>query len=551
MTRTPEDILLELLNAPSESEVLEFKDRKNISDDDMGEYFSALSNEANLIGVESAWIVFGVKDSPRKVVNSEYKNSADSLNALRHYIAENTSNNLSFRNVYELHLANKRVLMFEVPPAHMGVPTKFKRVAYGREGESKVPLSDEKYERIVRQTRSDWSAETPKGLTMDDLDPRAIRRARDIFQERNTSLAKESDEWDDRTFLEKLRVVRDGRVTNAAAVLLGRSDCFSKIGGAVPRIRWMFRGRDNEVIAGEYFDTPLILAVDDVLLRIRNNEHMVFREGSLIPVESKTYDVAALREAINNCIAHQDYGMGEVITIVERDGEITFSNAGTFIPGSVDAVISANSPSYYYRNRYLADVMARIGMVDTMGGGIIRMFKAQMRRGFPMPRYTLDGDHVTLTIPGRALDPNYAHILISMPELSLTDAIALDRVQRAEPIPEDDARRLRDMGLITGSNGGSRISRVRSASIDERSVDARDSSAKGMRESIMQLIRERGPMTRPEIQSAVRDMAAGSMTDVQVYNRTSYVLKSLTDGGEITSEGSRKSRVYRAVDTDH
>lgn len=40
MTRAPEGILLELLNAPSEGEVLEFKDRKNISDDDTGEYLS-------------------------------------------------------------------------------------------------------------------------------------------------------------------------------------------------------------------------------------------------------------------------------------------------------------------------------------------------------------------------------------------------------------------------------------------------------------------------------------------------------------------------------
>ena len=42
-----------------ENEVIEFKEaRSNYSFNDIGKYFSALSNEANLRGLQEAWLVF-------------------------------------------------------------------------------------------------------------------------------------------------------------------------------------------------------------------------------------------------------------------------------------------------------------------------------------------------------------------------------------------------------------------------------------------------------------------------------------------------------------
>ena len=44
----------------SESEVVEFKKAENNFDfDDLGKYFSALSNEANLRKLDFAWLIFG------------------------------------------------------------------------------------------------------------------------------------------------------------------------------------------------------------------------------------------------------------------------------------------------------------------------------------------------------------------------------------------------------------------------------------------------------------------------------------------------------------
>ena len=57
-----------------ESEVVEFKEAKtNYSFNDIGKYFSALSNEANIRGFQEAWLVFGISND-KKFTGTEFRN---------------------------------------------------------------------------------------------------------------------------------------------------------------------------------------------------------------------------------------------------------------------------------------------------------------------------------------------------------------------------------------------------------------------------------------------------------------------------------------------
>ena len=76
-------ILARTLANAQENETVEYKDRKNLSKDDVGKYFSALSNEANLAQMESAWLLFGITDDGR-VSNSRYLDTIDSQNEMIH-----------------------------------------------------------------------------------------------------------------------------------------------------------------------------------------------------------------------------------------------------------------------------------------------------------------------------------------------------------------------------------------------------------------------------------------------------------------------------------
>jgi ATP-dependent DNA helicase RecG len=85
--------------------------------------------------------------------------------------------------------------------------------------------------------------------------------------------------------------------------------------------------------------------------------------------------------------------------VVEKeDGYLTFLNNGSFIPKSIENVVYAKSPESVYRNKFLADAMVSLNMIDTIGSGILKMFQIQKDRFFPLPEYDISDNKVQVTI---------------------------------------------------------------------------------------------------------------------------------------------------------
>jgi len=188
--------LREMMELPAETECIEFKEAKNdYGFDKIGRYFSALSNEANLHGKPAGWLIFGVTDKlTRKIVGSNYRLTPPGLDRLKEEIAQHTNHRITFVAVHKLAVDEKRVVMFEIPPAPRGVPTTWNGIAYGRSHESLEPLALYEIEEIRGQAPwDDWSAMLCEGATSADLDPEAIAFAREkyknirIVQKRSTS----------------------------------------------------------------------------------------------------------------------------------------------------------------------------------------------------------------------------------------------------------------------------------------------------------------------------------------------------------------------------
>ena len=100
----------------SENEVVEFKKAEvNFDIDELGKYFSALSNEANLREREFAWIVFGVWDKKHQVIGTSFKDGEVALNRLKQDMSQHTTDNLIFRDIIPIEVEGKRVLLFQVP----------------------------------------------------------------------------------------------------------------------------------------------------------------------------------------------------------------------------------------------------------------------------------------------------------------------------------------------------------------------------------------------------------------------------------------------------
>ena len=137
MTEKDLTALLARLVATWENEVIEFKEAQDDYDTDrIGRYFSALANEANLREHEEAWLVFGVNDKTRSVCGSSYRLTPGRLQATKKQIADDTEPSITFRNIHEILIDGKRVVLFEIPAAPRGMPIAWKTHCYARAGES-------------------------------------------------------------------------------------------------------------------------------------------------------------------------------------------------------------------------------------------------------------------------------------------------------------------------------------------------------------------------------------------------------------------------------
>ena len=90
-------LLDEFLTLHSETEWLEFKEAKDNYDfNKLGEYFSALSNEANLKGKPYGWLIFGIDNKTRNIVGTGYRPHRNNLDSLKLEIANKTTNRITF-----------------------------------------------------------------------------------------------------------------------------------------------------------------------------------------------------------------------------------------------------------------------------------------------------------------------------------------------------------------------------------------------------------------------------------------------------------------------
>ena len=459
------DILNHLLSH-SENEVVEFKAAQNSYDvDDLGKYFSALSNEANLRERDFAWIVFGVDNKTHEITGTNFKNGEMALNKLKQDMSQHTTDNLIFREIVPIYVDGKRVLLFKVPASPRNIVMHWKGIAYARDGESLKPLNQTKRDEIRNQPPiPDWTAQLVPNATIADLDELALATARVMYKKVHGSniSGEEVDSWNMEEFLSNSNMMRDGQITRAAILLLGKPSSLDKIHPAVAQITWTLEDEEEIVQDYEHFGIPFLLTVDKVLAKIRNMTMRELPGGTLFPDTMKQYDEYTIREALHNAIAHQDYTMQQRIVFVESPGKLYYGNGGDFIPGTIEKALDHKGPQRHFRNECLCKGMVHFNMIDTVGRGIKKIFTLQRERFFPMPDYDIDKEEKTVgvTIYGKVIDERYTALLKSSNKLTLKECLWLDAVQKHRPITKAALEHLREKKLIEGKGKDTNISLV-------------------------------------------------------------------------------------------
>ena len=519
----------------SRCEWKEFKNLKNSfcgdEKDDVISYVSAIAN------MDGGHLVIGVKDKTLGIVGTDTYNydRQKAILRLKERCANLSSEGLDIEEFVTDDTA-KKVWVIHIPKHRPKLPVYAHDKAWQRIEDSLVELTQERLNAILEENSPtfDWSAEIVEEATLDDLDAKALTKARSEYKAVHPRISDEVDSWDDMELLCRAGVANKGKLTRAAILLLGKPTAIHFIRPAVATITWVLVDDHDEKVDYEHFTIPFLLTVDEALSKIRNLNQRILPGGTLFPDIVKQYDEYSIREILHNSIAHQDYTLQERITMVETPDSVTFSNGGFFLPGTLRNAIEQNGPQKFYRNYVLCQGMVNFNMIDTIGRGIRKVFTEQQKRFFPMPDYHIDQakKEVTVKIYGKLIDEKYYRLLKANPTLSLDDCIALDFVQKHEQIDKDVATRLKKLHLVEGRFPKLFLSEyvAKTADNDELKTEYiknRSFNDSHFKDMIVSYLRSFGGATRGELNTLLSSKLSDVLTDEQKIRKVGNLLSAL------------------------
>ncbi|MDH4234793.1 MAG: hypothetical protein OEV15_06635, partial [Gallionella sp.] len=395
-----------------------------------------------------------------------------------------------------------------------------------------------------RQTRAaDWTAQVVPDAALADLDERAVQAAREAFVRKyeNSIQADDVMKWPLAAFLDRARLTQNGHVTRTALLLLGKPEAAWRLSPHMAQMTWRLEGQER---AYQHFGPPFLLNSTALYQKIRNIQIRILPKDSLLAVEVAKYDRKIVLEALHNCIAHQDYTRQGRIVVTEWLDKLTFENDGDFFEGTPSDYLTGNKTPRHYRNPFLINAMAELGMIDTMGYGIYQMHIGQARRYFPMPDYDLSEPGVTrMTLYGGVIDPAYSEVLIQETNLPLADILALDRVQKRLSVDDTMVRHLRRAGLVEGHKPNLHVSAVLAKTTDDKASYIRTRAQDDMFYSklVLDYLEKFGQATRKEIDGLLLDKLSDGLNGEQKVNKISNLLTKMRRSGLIVNAGSDKS----------
>jgi ATP-dependent DNA helicase RecG len=269
--------------------------------------------------------------------------------------------------------------------------------------------------------------------------------------------------------------------------------------------------------------------------------------GALMQVDVWKYDERIVLEAIHNSLAHQDFRRNGRITVQEFGDRLVIANEGRFYDGEPGDYATGSRSPRRYRNPALAQAMVELGMIDRLGYGIFDMHNRQARRFLPMPDYDLsEPDAVKLTIHGAVVDEAYTRLLMQRTDLPITDVLALDRVQKCLPIPEDMTRRLRRAKLIEGRKPHLRVAPLVADATDSRAayIRARALDDTHAAQLVVGYLTRFGTATRQDIDDLLADKLGGGLGSDEKARRVANLLTKLRRDGLIRNAGTRSNPVW-------
>ncbi|MES0490131.1 MAG: ATP-binding protein [Leptospirales bacterium] len=393
-------IVHELCKLPNETEWVEFKYNKAVPED-IGEYISALSNSASLLGKVNAYLVWGINDTDHSIIGTDFQPSKAKKGSeeLENWLLKLLNPKINF-SFFEINIAEKNIVLLEIS-ATIRTPVQFKNQEYIRIGSYKKKLKE-----YPEKERELWRIfdKTPYEslVAVDNISSDEVLKNLNYpayFDLLNIPLPSNKDGILEALLAEKMITKSESGLWNImslGAILFAKklSDFDILKRKAVRVVVYRGKGRIETIREREGakgYASGFEGLIDFIKTLLPLNEVIEKALRKSVPM----YPELAIREVVANAIIHQDFevtGSGILVEIFDDRMEIT--NPGTPL---VETERFLDSPPQS-RNEALASFMRRIGVCEERGSGIDKIVFESEHYQLPAPLFEVTNNHTRTTL---------------------------------------------------------------------------------------------------------------------------------------------------------
>ncbi len=334
------------------------------------EYLKSICAFANTNGGR---LLIGVDDNGKPVGVEDSKKLLEDLpNKLRDILGIIPSVRLEKKN-------GKEIIVIEVE--HSYAPISYNGRFYVRSGSTIQELKGKDLTRfLISNSGKHWEEYTVENASIEDINNETIEKFKQIAIKRIPFV---KDENEPIKVLEKLNLIKNGKLTRAALLLFGKNpkkiwtSSYIKVGKFLT---------DTDIISSDDIEGNLFEQVEKTMELLRT-KYLIseIRFEGIYRKEELEYPEKALREAIINSVIHRDY-IGPHTQLKIYPDKIILWNVGT-LPKEIQVDELKKNHSSYPRNELLADVFFKAGLIEAWGRGTIKIIDECKKAGLPEPEF--------------------------------------------------------------------------------------------------------------------------------------------------------------------
>lgn len=354
-------------------------------------------------------VVFGVSDKIKGRSNAIHGVSAYDPDTWRRGIFDNTRPHLEVE-VEELTVpeGTGHLLIVRIPKGHSPPYGTAQGIFKRRIGKNCMPVDpDEFISMRVSSGALDWSGQVASGVSLEDLDPLEIARARSFLRSRNPESALLT--LPDTAFLQGIEALRNGSVTNTGLLLFGTPEILSD---KIPQsqVHYVHQISEVKVARNDLWRMSLLHIIEKLegIFSSPVNPEEEIPVG-LFRLRIPAFPLEVVREMVLNAVTHRDYSQPGEVLIRHSPHELAITSPGGFIGGITLQNILRHEP--VSRNRTLANAFLKLRLVESAGTGRRKIFIPMLEYGKRIPRYEADESHVTLRVFDGAFDHAMARLI--------------------------------------------------------------------------------------------------------------------------------------------